>query len=153
MDEGFRTRGSTEYRDRTATQVRPDRIAFWALMLAVVAMIAGAASARAGSGGVDGSGGSSGGGKESSYAATYDGFSSHDKRWARKTSDCESGGDPKAVSPDGRYRGAFQFMKKTWRTSPSSPGGDPIRYRWKTQAVVAVKLKHREGTNPWPNCG
>jgi hypothetical protein len=51
------------------------------------------------------------------------------------------------------YRGAFQFMKSTWRTSPKSPGGDPIRFTYKTQAVVAVHLKKRAGTSPWPVCG
>jgi hypothetical protein len=150
MDEGFRTRGSTAYRDRASTQARPDRIAFWALMLAVVAMVAGAASARAGSGGV---GDGSRSGQSSKYAAIWDGFSHKDKRWARKTSECESGGNPKALGGGGRYRGAFQFTRQTWRHAPKSPGGDPIDYPWKTQAVVAVKLKHREGTSPWPNCG
>lgn len=76
-----------------------------------------------------------------------------DRRWAKKTSDCESGGNPKAVSSGGTYRGAFQFMKDTWRSAPKSPGGDPIRYPYSTQAVVAVALMHREGTSPWPVCG
>jgi hypothetical protein len=51
------------------------------------------------------------------------------------------------------YRGAFQFMKATWRTSPKSPGGDPIRYSYRTQAVVAVMLKRRDGAGHWPVCG
>lgn len=152
MDEGnFRSRAATEYADRGEYRSRPDRIAFWALILAVVAMVAGAASARAGSGGV-GSGGS-GGGDESRYSVIWDGYSHKDKRWARHTSECESGGDPKAIGGGGAYRGAFQFTKQTWKRAPKSPGGDPIKYRWNTQAVVAVSLKHKEGTSAWPNCG
>jgi Transglycosylase-like domain len=153
MDEGsYRPRAATEYRGRAEYRSRPDRIAFWALILALVAMIAGAASARAGSGGVGtGSGGTST--NETRYAKIWDGYSHRDKRWAHRTSDCESGGDPKAIGGDGRYRGAFQFTRQTWRRAPKSPGGDPIRHPWKTQAVVAVSLKHREGTSAWPNCG
>jgi hypothetical protein len=156
MDEGsFRPRAAeTEYRDRAPYQSRPDRIAFWALILALVAMVAGAASARAGSGGV-GSGGGGGGGSAdgSRYTKIWDGYSQKEQRWAHKTSDCESGGDPKAIGGGGEYRGAFQFTKPTWRRAPKSPGGDPIKYRWKTQAVVAVSLKHKEGTGAWPVCG
>ncbi len=32
----------------------------------------------------------------------------------RYVSDCESGGDPRAVSPDGRHRGKWQFSQRTW---------------------------------------
>jgi Lytic transglycolase/Putative peptidoglycan binding domain len=63
MSEGsYRPRAATEYRreDRSLS-ARPDRIALWAVVLALVAMVAGAASARAGSGGT-GSGGDGGGG-------------------------------------------------------------------------------------------
>jgi hypothetical protein len=53
----------------------------------------------------------------------------------------------------GRYRGAFMFTRDAWKTSPKTPGGDPVDYSWKTQAVVAVALKKRDGTRPWPVCG
>lgn len=76
-----------------------------------------------------------------------------EKRWARRTSKCESGRDPKAIGGGGKYRGAFQFLKSTWRRAPKSPGGDPIKYPYKTQAVVAVALKRRDGAGHWPNCG
>lgn len=76
-----------------------------------------------------------------------------EKRWARRTSECESGGNRRIHGGGGRYHGAFQFMKSTWRSSPKSPGGDPHRYRWKTQAVVAVYLKRRDGKGHWPHCG
>jgi len=87
------------------------------------------------------------------YTKNWKQTSERNKRWARKTSRCESGGDPKAIGGGGLYRGAFQFMKSTWRTSPKTPGGDPIRYNWRTQAVVAVALKKRDGRGHWPNCG
>jgi hypothetical protein len=44
-------------------------------------------------------------------------------------------------------------MRSTWKTSPRSPGGDPIDYSYRTQAVVAVLLMHEMGTSPWPVCG
>jgi Transglycosylase-like domain len=130
---------------------RPDRVAFWAVMLAVVAMVAGAASSRGDTGGVDVSGG--GVANDARYARIWQDFKPTDRRWARSTSACESGGNPRAIGGGGRYRGAFQFLRATWRRAPRSPGGDPIRYPWRTQAVVAVSLKHRDGTGAWPSCG
>ena len=79
--------------------------------------------------------------------------SKKNKRWAKRVARCESGGDPNAIGGGGTYRGAFQFMRSTWRTSPRSPGGDPIDYSYKTQAFVAVRLKMRSGRSPWPSCG
>lgn len=89
----------------------------------------------------------------SKYNRLWDRTSQRDKRWASKTAECESGKDPNAIGGGGSYRGAFQFMKSTWRTSPKSPGGDPIDYSYKTQAVVAVALKKRDGAGHWPVCG
>ena len=129
------------------------------IVAAIVAALAGAATAAASSGGV-GPGGakttSSGGDTRTSsskYSRIWDRTSMPDKRWARSTSQCESGGDPNAIGGGGSFRGAFQFMKSTWRTSPKSPGGDPIDYDYRTQAVVAVMLKREMGSSPWPNCG
>lgn len=87
------------------------------------------------------------------FVRLYHGFAAKDKRWARTTSKCESGGDPDAIGGGGIYRGAFQFMRSTWKASPKSPGGDPIAYPYKTQAVVAVLLMHRDGAQHWPVCG
>lgn len=87
------------------------------------------------------------------YDRLYTRISAPSKRWARTTSECESGGDPDAIGGGGIYRGAFQFLRRTWKGSPMSPGGDPIAYSYRTQAVVAVALKQREGANPWPVCG
>jgi hypothetical protein len=151
MYEGSVERRTTaEYRrPRSGTWVdsRPDRIALWAFAVAIVAMIAGAASAQAGSGGMGTTA------EAGRYDRLWDGISDRNKRWARRTSECESGGNAKALSPGGTYRGAFQFTRRTWRRAPKSPGGDPVDYRWRTQAVVAVYLKKREGTGAWPNCG
>jgi Transglycosylase-like domain len=159
MQEAFTPdRAATEYRrTRERPAPRPDRFALWAVVMAVIAMIAGVATSDAGaSGGGIGTGGDGGGDANragSKYAGMWEDYNQRNKRWARKTSECESGGDPNAIGGGGMYRGAFQFMRSTWRNSPKSPGGDPIRYRWKTQAVVAVELKKRDGTGHWPVCG
>jgi Transglycosylase-like domain len=87
------------------------------------------------------------------YDLLWQSTSRRNKRWARQTAECESGKDPDAIGGGGMYRGAFQFTKTTWRQAPKSPGGDPIDYDFHTQAVVAVALKQRVGTSPWPNCG
>ncbi|MQA75974.1 MAG: hypothetical protein GEU88_16850 [Solirubrobacterales bacterium] len=87
------------------------------------------------------------------YERLWDRTSRTDRRWARTTSECESGGNPDAIGGGGLYRGAFQFMKSTWKHSPKSPGGDPIKYSYRTQAVVAVALKHHDGAGHWPVCG
>lgn len=95
----------------------------------------------------------SGSANKARYERLWDRVSNGDKRWARQTSKCESGGDPDAIGGGGLYRGAFQFMKSTWKASPKSPGGDPIAFPYKTQAVVAVALKNRDGAQHWPVCG
>ncbi len=92
------------------------------------------------------------------HKRTYDRVFKHkvskkNKKWAKRVAACESGGDPNAIGGGGTYRGAFQFMRSTWKTSPRSPGGDPIDYSYKTQAYVAVRLRARSGSSPWPSCG
>jgi hypothetical protein len=162
MDEGRRSLDAARDRRRSTLLERPDRMALWAFVLAVAVMIAAAASAHASTGGIgsggsgSGSGGAGAGGgtvSGSRYTKVWDALSTADRRWAHRTSDCESGGNPRAIGGGGRYRGAFQFTRPTWSNAPRSPGGDPIRYAWVTQAVVAVLLKHHVGTAPWPKCG
>ena len=134
--------------------------------LAVVALMAVAVSgsifigqAAASSGGIGTPGPSGGGTAQGSSAPSgrYDqiwaGFSPRTRHWANMTSECESGRNPRAIGGGGLYRGAFQFMKSTWASSPKSPGGDPIRYTYRTQAVVAVLLMKRDGAGHWPVCG
>ena len=80
-------------------------------------------------------------------------ISRKNKRWATRVARCESGRDPNALGAGGTYRGAFQFHRQTWKSAPRSPGGDPIRFSYRTQAFVAVRLKMRDGRGHWPNCG
>ena len=130
-------------------------------LMAVVALIGATAvamtsSAVASSGGVSASSGGtgdSGGSGGSKYKRLWRKTSRHNKHWANKTAECESGKDPNAIGGGGQYRGAFQFMKSSWKNAPKTPGGDPIDYGYKTQAVVAVALKKHMGTKPWPVCG
>jgi peptidoglycan hydrolase-like protein with peptidoglycan-binding domain len=63
---------------------------------------------------------------------------------------CESGGNPAAVSPDGRYRGKYQFTRATWRALGGS--GDPAKAPEAEQDRLAALLLSREGTKPWPVC-
>jgi peptidoglycan hydrolase-like protein with peptidoglycan-binding domain len=64
---------------------------------------------------------------------------------------CESGGDPTAVSADGTYRGKYQFDRETWRQMGGS--GDPADAPEAEQDRIAAKLLAARGTTPWPNCG
>jgi hypothetical protein len=68
----------------------------------------------------------------------------------KKIAQCESGGDPRAVSPDGKYRGKYQFSRETWRSVGGH--GDPAKASEYEQDKRALKLYKREGTRPWPNC-
>ena len=89
----------------------------------------------------------------SKYLRLWDKVTPHDKHWAKQTAQCESGGNPQAIGGGGKYHGAFQFMLSTWEAAPKSPGGDPVDYSYKTQAVVAVALMRHDGTGHWPVCG
>jgi peptidoglycan hydrolase-like protein with peptidoglycan-binding domain len=64
---------------------------------------------------------------------------------------CESSGDPTAVSADGRYRGKYQFSRSTWQAMGGS--GDPAAAPESVQDAMAAKLLAAQGTAPWPNCG
>jgi hypothetical protein len=64
---------------------------------------------------------------------------------------CESGGDPTAVSADGQYRGKYQFSRATWRAMGGT--GDPAAASEAEQDRLAAKLLAQAGTSPWPNCG
>jgi Transglycosylase-like domain/Putative peptidoglycan binding domain len=63
---------------------------------------------------------------------------------------CESGGDPTAVSADGRYFGKYQFSRATWRGVGGR--GNPARASEGEQDRRALILYRRAGTSPWPNC-
>jgi len=64
---------------------------------------------------------------------------------------CESGGDPTAISADGRYRGKYQFDRTTWAALGGS--GDPAGAPEAEQDARAAQLLAARGTAPWPACG
>jgi hypothetical protein len=64
---------------------------------------------------------------------------------------CESGGNPTAVSADGRYHGKYQFSRSTWRALGGS--GDPAAAPESEQDARAAQLYAQRGTQPWPVCG
>ena len=45
-------------------------------------------------------------------------------RILRLIAECESGGNPRAVSPGGQYRGKYQFSVSTWHNLGGD--GDPV---------------------------
>ena len=73
-------------------------------------------------------------------------------RVLREIAECESGGDPTAVSADGRYRGKYQFDRATWRSS-GGRGSDPAEASEAHQDRIALRLYRERGTDPWPVCG
>jgi hypothetical protein len=66
--------------------------------------------------------------------------------------ECESHGDPRAVSSDGTYRGKYQFDKSTWRSN-GGIGKDPAKASELEQDLTAAALYRTRGSSPWPNCG
>jgi resuscitation-promoting factor RpfB len=64
---------------------------------------------------------------------------------------CESGGNPRAVSPNGMYRGLYQFSMGTWHGVGGA--GDPIDASSAEQTYRAKILYNRSGRSPWPVCG
>ena len=68
----------------------------------------------------------------------------------RRIAQCESGGNPQALSRTGKYRGKYQFDVATWRSAGGS--GDPVQAPESVQDRIALRLYRREGTAPWPNC-
>jgi len=64
---------------------------------------------------------------------------------------CESGGNPRAVSSTGKYRGLYQFSLATWAGVGGS--GDPIDNSAGEQTYRAKVLYNRSGAGQWPECG
>lgn len=64
---------------------------------------------------------------------------------------CESSHDYRAISPTGKYRGAYQFDYATWRTVGGT--GDPAAAPPAEQDARARELYARRGHQPWPECG
>jgi uncharacterized protein YabE (DUF348 family) len=64
---------------------------------------------------------------------------------------CESGGNPRIVSSNGRYHGLYQFSTSTWR----SVGGAGVASQASPdeQTYRAKLLYSRAGAGQWPHCG
>ena len=83
--------------------------------------------------------------RQSSRSASADGLN-----WGA-LANCESGGNPRAVSSGGSYRGLYQFSMSTWRGVGGS--GDPIDASSGEQTYRAQVLYQRSGRGSWPVCG
>jgi uncharacterized protein YabE (DUF348 family) len=64
---------------------------------------------------------------------------------------CESGGNPRAVSGSGKYRGLYQFTMGTWQSLGGQ--GDPIDASSNEQTYRAQLLYRRSGDSSRPTCG
>ena len=64
---------------------------------------------------------------------------------------CESGGDPTAVSADGTYHGKYQFSVSTWQSVGGS--GLPSQAPEAEQDMRAAMLYAQSGPGQWPICG
>ena len=80
-----------------------------------------------------------------------------EEQW-RLLRDCESKENYSAISSTGRYRGAYQFSRRTWNwlaenTFPELVGVDPAVASVADQDKMAYKLYERSGRGQWPVCG
>ncbi|HEY8788897.1 MAG TPA: ubiquitin-like domain-containing protein [Actinopolymorphaceae bacterium] len=64
---------------------------------------------------------------------------------------CESGGNPNIVSPNGMYYGLYQFSVATWHAVGGS--GVPSQASGSEQTNRAQILYKRSGAGQWPVCG
>lgn len=64
---------------------------------------------------------------------------------------CEATSNPRAVSPDGRYFGAYQFDIGRWRSVGGR--GNPADAPLSEQTYRAQLLYAQRGDAPWPVCG
>ena len=90
-------------------------------------------------------------GDASSTTATSEAGGSAPGAELERIAQCESGGDPTAVSPDGQYRGKYQFARETWESLGGT--GDPAQAPEAEQDRRAVILYEQSGPAQWPNCG
>ncbi|HMJ33542.1 MAG TPA: transglycosylase family protein [Baekduia sp.] len=93
----------------------------------------------------------SAGATAASTATSGSGASGDASSTLAKIAQCESGGDPTAVSADGHYRGKYQFTRSTWKQMGGS--GDPAAAPEAEQDRLAAALLAAQGTSPWPVCG
>ena len=69
----------------------------------------------------------------------------------RSIAECESHGDPRAISAGGTYRGKYQFSFATWQSVGGD--GDPAAASEAEQDRRAAKLYRTGGPGHWPVCG
>ena len=69
----------------------------------------------------------------------------------QRIAQCESGGDPSAISDTGQYRGKYQFDRSTWRSLGGK--GDPAKASEAEQDRRAAALYAQAGPGQWPVCG
>lgn len=71
----------------------------------------------------------------------------------RRIAQCESGGDHRAISPSGQYRGLLQFSVATWRWVSGRYEDPAAQTRWR-QWAMGVRLYTMRGGGPghWPVC-
>jgi peptidoglycan hydrolase CwlO-like protein len=69
----------------------------------------------------------------------------------QRIAQCESGGNPQAISPSGQYRGKYQFDTGTWESYGGT--GDPAAAPEAEQDRIAALLYAQRGAAPWPICG
>jgi Transglycosylase-like domain len=79
------------------------------------------------------------------------------QQWAALR-ECESGGNYSVTNPSGKYRGAYQFDRRTWnsvaeRYAPHLVGVDPAAASPADQDAMAYALHSERGARPWPHCG
>lgn len=63
---------------------------------------------------------------------------------------CESGGNPTAVSSSGTYHGLYQFSVATWQSVGGA--GLPSQASPEEQTMRAQMLQARSGWGQWPHC-
>jgi hypothetical protein len=68
----------------------------------------------------------------------------------RSIARCESHGNPRAISPSGKYRGKYQFSFSTWASVGGQ--GDPASNSEYEQDKRAEMLYKRSGPGQWPVC-
>ena len=90
-----------------------------------------------------GSAGSTGSAGSSPVRSTSGGGSSN----SMVNPNCESGGNPQVVSPDGQYWGLYQFDYATWVAHGGSPGS-----YGNAPASVQHQVASRVRYDAWPNC-
>lgn len=63
---------------------------------------------------------------------------------------CESGRNPRAVSRNGKYFGAFQFLLSTWRQLGGT--GNPVDQSYEEQKAMAAKIPVSAWGGQFPHC-